>query len=124
PGKADAENAYVVQLVDAGRGDGGYRLPTVGTEGLHESRRLIHLGAQSLAKLGSQAAATGNRQQAQQLIGEALRRDPNNAQAVLAKGQLGPGVRLAMANEPVARPAGAPAGAAGDSGDIHLGAAA
>jgi len=127
PQKADAENSYIEQLVNAGHGDGGYRLPTVGSEGLAESRRLVQSGAQSLAKLGSQAAATGNRKEAQQLIDEALRRDPNNAEAKLAKSQIQHGATLAMAEEPVGKPAGqssapptAPPAGSGDSGDLHL----
>ncbi len=88
PRQSNADNAYLAQLVDAARADGGYRLPTVGSEGLWEVRRLVHLGAQNLAKLGSQAAASGNVREARQLTDEALRRDPNNARAQQVKKQI------------------------------------
>jgi hypothetical protein len=88
PKKADSENAYVAQLVDGARADGGQRLPTLGSQGLWEARRLVHLGAQDLARLGSQIAATGNKEPAKQVVSEALRRDPNNARALAIQDQL------------------------------------
>ena len=100
PKKSDSENAYVAQLVDGARADGGQRLPTLGTQGLWESRRLVHLGAQDLARLGSQIAATGNKEPARQVVEEALKRDPNNARALAVKDQLdGHVVRQVAAND-------------------------
>ncbi len=72
------ENAYLASLVESAQADGGDGLPTVGTEGLLEARRMVNHGARNLAQLGHQAAASGNRKQAKQLANEAIRRDPNN----------------------------------------------
>ncbi len=116
--KSNPENAYFVQVYDAARGDGGYRLPTVGTDGLHEARRLVNLGAQGLARLGSQAVATGNVQQAKLLVGEALRRDPTNQRAIMIKDQLdGLGTRVIPVAqvEPLPQGASAPTPPAPDT---------
>ncbi|HEY2148282.1 MAG TPA: hypothetical protein VGH32_10120, partial [Pirellulales bacterium] len=88
PRESKADNAYLTQLVNAGRTDGGYRLPTVGSEGLWEARRLVNLGAQSMARLSTAALAAGNKQQAGQLAEAALARDPENSNAQLIKQQL------------------------------------
>src|SRR5262249_541497 len=88
------------------------------------SRRLVQRDAQALAKLGSQAAAAGNRPQAQKLISEALRRDPNNAHAVAMNGQLTGHPVVAMADEPVGKPPGKtavkPAAGDDDNGDFNM----
>jgi hypothetical protein len=88
PQKPTAENAYLTQLVDAGRSDGGYRLPTVGTEGLAEARRLNNLSAQILARQSSTALAAGNAKDARKLVDASLQRDPTNNQAQLVRQQL------------------------------------
>ncbi len=99
PQKPLAENAYIAQVVDYAQADGGARLPTVGTEGLHEARRLVNLGAQGLAKLGAQAASTGNKEQARLLVEKAIQLDPTNTHAQLVKKQLDSGVVQVAANE-------------------------
>ncbi len=88
PQKSLAENAYLAQLVDAGRSDGGYRLPTVGTDGLLEARRLNNLSAQILARQSSSALAAGNAKDARKLVDASLDRDPMNTHAQLVKQQL------------------------------------
>jgi hypothetical protein len=99
PQKPLAENAYIAQVVDYAQADGGARLPTVGSEGLHEARRLVNLGAQGLAKLGAQAASTGNREQARVLVEKAIQMDPTNTHAQLVKKQLDSGVIRVAAND-------------------------
>ncbi len=85
---SDDANAYLVQLVDFAKTDGGYSLPTVGSEGLAEARRLLNGGAHTLAELGKEAAAAGNVQQARQFVNEAVQRDPNDPTALVLKSSL------------------------------------
>ncbi|HEV3415319.1 MAG TPA: hypothetical protein VG056_00830, partial [Pirellulales bacterium] len=99
PRKSNPENAYLAQLVESGQSDGGYHLPTVGSEGLWEARRLVNLGAQSIARVASEAAGGGNRAQARQLADAALERDPTNTRAQLVKAQLDGNVRPAAATQ-------------------------
>ncbi len=105
--KSDDGNAYLVQLVDFAKADGGYSLPTIGSEGLAEARRLLNLGASTLAQLGRQAAAAGNVEQAKQFVNEAIRRDPNDPTALVLKSSLDDGaagggkVQLTAAESPV-----------------------
>jgi hypothetical protein len=80
------ENAYLAKLVEAARRDGGVGLPTVGAAGLAELRRTVNTDAQSLARLGQQALATGNLEQADQLAAEAARLDPENNEASIIRG--------------------------------------
>ena len=79
--KENEEHSYLVTLIEMARPNGGFALPTVGTEGLLEARRLIALGARDLVQLSKQAAASGDKASARRLAKEALRRDPNNDQA-------------------------------------------
>ena len=55
--KADDDNAYLAQIVDSAVADGGYTLPTLGSEGLNEARRVLNLGANTLVQLGRQTTA-------------------------------------------------------------------
>jgi hypothetical protein len=79
--KDNEENAYLVTLIENARPNGGFGLPTLGTEGLLEARRLIAQGANDLVQLSKQAAASGDKPAARRMAKEALRRDPNNEQA-------------------------------------------
>ncbi|HZZ74019.1 MAG TPA: hypothetical protein VFE24_17330 [Pirellulales bacterium] len=74
--------AYLTQVVDASKRDGGFGLPTVGTEGLSELQRVLANGTEALNKIGGQAIGTGNLDQAEQILRESLRRDPGNKDAV------------------------------------------
>ena len=85
PVEANEDNTYLSHLVKLASADGGYTLPTVGTEGLRESRRLISRGAHQLSVLSRQAASAGNKQDAARLAEEALRRDPHNTNALALK---------------------------------------
>ena len=81
PNKSNDDNAYIAQLTKTSASDDGYSLPTLGTEGLRESRFIVNQGANDLAKLGRQAASSGRQDQAKMLVKESLRRDPGNVQA-------------------------------------------
>jgi len=118
PAQANDDNAYLAQLVDMAKADGGYSLPTLGSEGLAESRRVLNQGAHVLAQLGRQAASAGNLAQAKQFVGEAMKRDPNNPNALVLKQTLdGAPVRTVAAQVPAAAdipPPPAPEPRAGD----------
>lgn len=91
PSKADDDNAYLAQLVDNAKANGGASLPTLGSEGLWEARRVINAGAHNLAKLGREAAGAGNVQQAKKFVEAAVRMDPNNSNALVLKHALDSG---------------------------------
>ncbi len=116
PNKADDDNAYLAQLVDGAKADGGYSLPTLGSEGLSEAHRVINVGAQNLAKLGRQAASSGNVSQAKQFVEAAVRMDPNNSNALVLKHAIDHGKVVAAAAE--IPPPPEPADAAPQPGDL------
>ncbi len=72
--------AYLPQIVDPSKADGGFALPTVGSEGLSEVQRMMASNIDSLNKVGGDALNAGNLAQADQILRESLRRDPNNAE--------------------------------------------
>ena len=101
PAKPNDDNGYLAQLADLAAKDGGASLPTVGSEGLWESRRVLNHDAQALAQLGRQAASSGDVEHAKQFVNEAVRRDPNNANALVLKASLdGGSVRAVAAQKP------------------------
>ena len=75
------DHSYLPELIDLARKDGGLSLPTVGSNGLKEMRRLVNVEAYSLLQLGKQAVAVGSYDQAEKLVAEALRLDPSNGEA-------------------------------------------
>ena len=84
-GESNVDFAFLTGLVESARSDGGLRLATIGTRGLEEVRRILDSGTETLAKLSSQAVATGNWETAERLADEALRRDPNDPTAQSVK---------------------------------------
>ncbi len=74
--------SFLPQLIAAARRDAGVSLPTVGSQALHEIRRLMVAGADDLSRLGNQALLSGNLTGAKLLADEAIKRDPSNPQAV------------------------------------------
>ncbi|HVC95853.1 MAG TPA: VWA domain-containing protein [Pirellulales bacterium] len=85
----DDEYAYLGKLVEMARRDGGIGLPAVGAAGLAELRRTVQGDAQNLARLGQQALAGGNLDQAEKLAAEAARLDPENNEAAIVRGAVG-----------------------------------
>jgi tetratricopeptide (TPR) repeat protein len=75
------DHSYLPKLIETVRKDGGVTLPTVGSAGLVEMRRLVNAEAYSLLQLGKQAVAVGSFDEADKLVNEALRLDPNNGEA-------------------------------------------
>ncbi|MHB1037911.1 MAG: vWA domain-containing protein [Pirellulales bacterium] len=81
PSPASDDNAYLAQLVESAKTNGGVMLPLVGTAGLREVKRLLDGETQGLLQLANQAVAAGNLDQAEKLAGEVLRRDPGSVEA-------------------------------------------
>ena len=81
PTPPSPDNNYLSQVVDWARRDNGLTLPTVGTAGLSEARRLIGVTVHDLNRLGSQAVAIGNLEQADRLASRAEKMDPANPRA-------------------------------------------
>ncbi len=79
--KGDAY-AYLPQVVDVARRDGGITLPTLGSAGLVETGRLVEAGVDGLTDLAERAVATGDVQSAQVAARVALERDPGNIKAM------------------------------------------
>lgn len=130
------DHSYLPKLISNVRKDGGITLPTVGSAGLAEMRRLVNAEAYSLLQLGKQAVAVGSFDEADKLVNEALRLDPNNGEAkairfaVMSARKEGKAggthdlkmVRFQPAADPFAPPpaapaAGAPAAAAPAAGE-------
>ena len=81
PSAPNDEHAYLAKLIDGAAADGGITLPTVGSAGLKELRRMASLEAQGYSRLGQQALATGDLDQARQLAAAAAQLDPMNPEA-------------------------------------------
>lgn len=85
PRASNEDYSFLPDLVSSAKANDGAGLATVGTVGLLETRRVINAAVEQLAKLGSQAVATGNIDAAERLTSEALRRDPNDPTARTVK---------------------------------------
>lgn len=122
PAKPSDDNGYLAQLANLAKADGGYSLPTLGSEGLWEARRMLNRDAHAFAKLGSEAAAAGNVEQAKQFVNEAVRRDPNNSNALVLKASLDSGkIHPVSAQVPAGSEAAVPPPPVpGNSGDSDL----
>ncbi|MBI3466069.1 MAG: VWA domain-containing protein, partial [Planctomycetes bacterium] len=115
PSPSNDDHAYLAPLVETARAAGpASTLPTLGTAGLREARRVLNQGADNLTVLGEQAIAAGNLDQAEHLAGGALQVDPTNPEALAvrravtnARNGQGPAaaeLRLTRAQETVAPP--------------------
>ena len=79
----DQEHAYLAELVEMARRDGGISLSTVGAAGLDELRKMANVDSQTLTRLAQQARQAGNFEQAEKLAAEAKRLDPENNDAAI-----------------------------------------
>ena len=123
PAKSNDDNNYLGSLVEAARAAGGANLPLVGSASLEEARREIQAGGRGLTQVARTALASGNLDAADQLAGEALRRDPGDPEAMTiqraaAKKRALGGAAVQLAAAPVPPPptpqGSAPAATAGD----------
>jgi tetratricopeptide (TPR) repeat protein len=91
--------AFLSQLVEQARADGGISLPTVGSAGLAETGRMLEAEVDSLTNLAERAIATGDVQSAQIAAQTVLARDPGNIKAQTVQ-------RLVQKQRTEARPVG------------------
>ena len=75
------DRAFLTELVDAARRDRGLTLPTVGSQGLVETARLIGARVDQLTMLAERAVATGDRAGARRFAQAVLRAEPHNVRA-------------------------------------------
>ena len=73
--------AYLAQLVEEARRDGGATLPTVGSAGLAETGRLLLARVDNLTGIAERAASIGDKESAARIADAVLRRDPGNLRA-------------------------------------------
>jgi len=85
PAASDDRNAYLARLVEQAKIDGGLSLPLVGSASLAEAKREIDAGVRNLSRLAQEALSAGNLVSAERLIDQALRGDPNDADALALK---------------------------------------
>ena len=79
--KISEDNNYLVSMVKMASADGGAMLPTVGSDGLLESRRVISANATDMVRLGQNALAMKNYPAAERMAQRALATDPENSEA-------------------------------------------
>ncbi len=72
PSAPSADFAFLAPLVQSAQRDAGLTLPTLGTQGLNEVRRLYGEDAAGLNRLGRVALASGNADEARRLAEQAL----------------------------------------------------
>ena len=83
--KSDANNGYLVTLVDQAKVDGGRTLPLVDSASLATAKQEIEAGGRGLNDLAFKALNGGNLDSADKLAGEALSRNPNDLVARAVK---------------------------------------
>ncbi|MEN6458868.1 MAG: hypothetical protein ABFC63_08050 [Thermoguttaceae bacterium] len=76
------DNTYLLSLVERARTDDALTLPLVGTASLAEARQAFTADLRGLNRLAREALIAGNLASAKQLVSEALRRDPNDSDAL------------------------------------------
>lgn len=81
PANPSDDNAYLGRLVDTARADGGASLSIVGSLGLKYAKTRLDIASRNLSRLGAQALASKDTQNAQRLAAGALAIDPNNPEA-------------------------------------------
>lgn len=114
---SNVDFAFLPELVEMSKKDGGVSLPTVGSEGLREAGRVMIASADNLAKLGTAALASGDKAGAKTAAELAIQRDPENDRALALR-------EVALQDAPAAEGAAeapAPAPAAGVGDDLKLG---
>ena len=77
------DNAYLAELVTLAERDGGASLPTVGSAGLAELRKVVNFQARNLSRLSQQALALGDLSQAKRLADQASKIDPADPETAI-----------------------------------------
>jgi uncharacterized protein with von Willebrand factor type A (vWA) domain len=118
PKTAGDSHAFLAQVVEMARADGGISLPTVGSAGLAETGRILEAEVDGLTDLAERAVATGDMQAAKVAAQTILARDPGNVKAQTVQ-------RLVDKQGPLAKPVAQvtppqPADEAAENGDLNL----
>jgi hypothetical protein len=82
PQASDPDMGFLTALVDRAARDGGLRLPTLGSAGLRALSLVMADNATAMIKSGQFALRTGQPETAVSIATEALKLDPNNAEAI------------------------------------------
>lgn len=85
PGASIEDHAYLPRLVDLASRDHGVTLPTAGSAGLRETRRMLDAIAEGLAELSERALASGDVSGARRLADAALVRSPGEPLATVVR---------------------------------------
>lgn len=91
PERSSEDQAYLPQLVDLAANNNGATLPTAGSAGLREVRRVLNGATGNLADLSGQALSSGDVNGARRLADAALARDPNDPLAKAVRTAAGRG---------------------------------
>ncbi|NUQ65932.1 MAG: VWA domain-containing protein, partial [Pirellulales bacterium] len=81
PANPAESNAYLVQVLDHARRDGGVTLPLTGTASLVALQDAVTVGSLNMTELAAQAVKTGDLEAAKKLAQGAIQQDPGNAEA-------------------------------------------
>ncbi len=107
-------------------------MPLVGSASLEEIRQAMSSGVRNIDRLAREALASGNLDGAEKLLGEALRQDPNDVEALSLKSGAGkaqagrrcggcPRVAAVESAKPgAAKPEAVPPPPANAAGDLNL----
>jgi hypothetical protein len=98
------DHTYLPELIRIARRQEGMGLPTLGSGGLLEVRRVLLAGARDLAQLSGQALASGDVAGARRLSSAAIERDAANAEALVVKSATQPAPRSAVPAKPAGEP--------------------
>ncbi len=106
--KPDANNAYLVTLVDQAKVDGGRTLPLVDSASLATARQEIEAGGRGLNDLAFKDLHSGNLEHANTLASQALARNPSDLVARAIKDDIAKQANgaIALAAGPAAAPPG------------------
>ncbi len=120
--KPDANNAYLVTLVDQAKVDGGRTLPLVDSASLATARQEIEAGGRGLNDLAFKDLHSGNLEHANTLASQALVRNPSDLVARAIKDDIAKKANgaIALAAGPSAAPARQVGNVVGEPGDLNL----
>ncbi len=88
PSPSSDDFTYFPLLVAMAEKDGGVTLPILGAKGLKQIGRLFLATAGELIALAKQALQTDNLDDAERMVDEALRRDPNDPDAIALRSEI------------------------------------
>ena len=83
--ESNSDFAFLPRLVEQAKADDGVTLPTLGSDGLRETGRMILASSSNLTKLAAQANARGAVKEAGTLAAAALKENPENTDALILK---------------------------------------